>query len=225
MHSHNTQHTHSYSLSLTPACTHTYSFGFQTDTYGDPVFCKLKHRRKPGAARGAGKTAPIEVQTPDHQDPTLDFPFLRDHQTRQLIERSKVLFIMRGLPGSGKSTVVKAITDTFRSNAVCSADDYFFRDGEYRFDAALLSKAHEACQNRAKDSCNGGVAAVVVDNTNVRRWEMKFYLQLAGQRDYVVVPVQPKTAWRWNPAELAARNKHGVDVDTLKRKVNGFFII
>ena len=51
---------------------------------------------------------------------------------------------------------------------------------------------------------------------------MKFYLELASQRDYVVVLVQPKTPWRWNPVELAARNKHKVDVDTLKRKVKMF---
>ena len=126
---------------------------------------------------------------------------------------------MRGLPGSGKSTVVRAITNTYRASVVCSADDYFLHDGRYNFDATLLSAAHAACQNKAKDSCNSGVSVVVVDNTNVRRWEMKFYLELASQRDYVVVLVQPKTPWRWNPVELAARNKHRVDVDTLKRKV------
>ena len=106
---------------------------------------------------------------------------------------------------------------------VCSADDYFLQDGKYNFDPAHLSEAHAACQNKAKDSCNRGMNVVVVDNTNVRRWEMKFYLELAHQRDYIVVLVQPKTPWKWNPVELAARNKHGVDVVTLKRKVNVMF--
>lgn len=183
------------------------------------MFCKLKHRRKSNTGRNGTKAA---LQT-SNQDLTLDFPFLHDWQTKKLIRRSKVLFIIRGLPGSGKSTIVKAITNTYCSSMVCSADDYFLQDGKYNFDAAHLSEAHAACQNKAKDSCNRGMNVVVVDNTNVRRWEMKFYLELAHQRDYIVVLVQPKTPWKWNPVELAARNKHGVDVVTLKRKVNVMF--
>ncbi|KAK7111636.1 2',3'-cyclic-nucleotide 3'-phosphodiesterase-like [Littorina saxatilis] len=179
-----------------------------------PVY-KLKHsRRKPYSIR-----KPPQMSA---QDSTLDFPFLRDPHTLQVISQSKVFFIMRGLPGSGKSTLVRAITEAYISSIVCSADDYFFQDGEYKFDASCLSSAHEACQNRAKAACNECVSPVLVDNTNVRRWEMKFYLELASHRNYVVIPLQPKTPWRWNAVELADRNKHGVDVETLKRKVTQF---
>lgn len=155
-------------------------------------------------------------------DSALKFPFLCDPSTKRVIQRSKVLFLMRGLSGSGKSTVVRAITETYLASVVCSADDYFLQDGVYRFDASLLSSAHSACQSKAKTACNHGVPVIVIDNTHVRRWEMKFYLELASHRNYVVVPVLPKTPWRWNPVELAAKNKHGVDVETLQRKVGQF---
>ena len=192
---------------------HNFFFLSQINTYDSSVFCKLAQRRK-----AESRKRKVCLQT-SGINMALDYPFLNDSTSRSLIWRSKVLFIMRGLPGSGKSTIVRAIAQSYQRSVVCSADDYFFKDGVYKFDAACLSSAHESCQNKAKDSCNAGIPVVIVDNTNVRRWEMKFYLELASHRDYVVVPVQPKTAWRWNPVELAAKNKHGVDVETLKRKV------
>ena len=51
---------------------------------------------------------------------------------------------------------------------------------------------------------------VVVDNTNVRRWEMGPYLKLAADHGYAVILTEPRTPWRCDPAELAARNRHGV---------------
>lgn len=179
------------------------------------VFCKDRKQKPPNHDTTDGIPMLGRVMS----DSALNFPFLYDPSTKRVIERSKVLFLMRGLSGSGKSTVVRAITETYPASIVCSADDYFLRDGVYRFDASLLSSAHSACQSKAKTACNNGVPVVIIDNTHVRRWEMKSYLELASHRNYVVVLVLPKTPWRWNPVELAARNKHGVDVETLQRKV------
>ena len=48
------------------------------------------------------------------------------------------MFIMRGLPGSGKSTIVRHIRDKYQpitDVVVCSADDYFLQeDGNYNYD-------------------------------------------------------------------------------------------
>ncbi len=65
----------------------------------------------------------------------MDFPFLNDDNTIQHVKKSKVMMIMRGLPGSGKSTVVKAILHKYKKGAVaCSADDHFLQeDGSYAF--------------------------------------------------------------------------------------------
>ena len=40
-------------------------------------------------------------------DPYMDFPMLRDEKTIDWASRNYVMVIMRGLPGSGKSTTVK----------------------------------------------------------------------------------------------------------------------
>ncbi len=40
-------------------------------------------------------------------DPYMDFPILRDVETMNWLSRNYVMLIMRGLPGSGKSTLVR----------------------------------------------------------------------------------------------------------------------
>ena len=72
------------------------------------------------------------------------------------------LIIMRGLPGSGKSKVVreiiaKAINDHQHSAIVCSADQFFTNpDGEYNFNPSMIAQAHMDCQVKAlkANGCN-----------------------------------------------------------------------
>ena len=66
----------------------------------------------------------------------VNFPFLTDDETVKHVGGSKVMFIMRGLPGSGKSTIVKLIAEKYKTNVVvCSADDHFLQeDGSYLYD-------------------------------------------------------------------------------------------
>ncbi len=56
----------------------------------------------------------------------------------------------------------------------------------------------------------------------MRRWELRYYVELAAKHNYCVVTVLPKTSWRWIPDQLATRNKHGLDVEYLTAKVKLF---
>ena len=55
---------------------------------------------------------------------------------------NKVLFIVRGLPGSGKTTLAKSL-----GSVHFEADMYFMEGNEYKFDITKIKKAHEWCQN------------------------------------------------------------------------------
>ncbi|MDN2663553.1 ATP-binding protein [Psychromonas sp. 14N.309.X.WAT.B.A12] len=90
------------------------------------------------------------------------------------------LTLIRGLPGSGKSTLAKKLLQESQQNTLhVEADMYFIdRGGVYLFQPEKLSEAHHWCQQQSlmalKNKQN-----VIVANTFVKRWEMKFYEQLA----------------------------------------------
>lgn len=158
------------------------------------------------------------------EDPYLSFPFLIDPQSIKWYKKNRIMLVMRGLSGSGKSTIVQAIQKTFPQAVVCSADHFFIDDvnGEYKFDANLLKDAHESCQKRARSALENSETMVVIDNTNVQKWEMNFYFSLAKANKYIVVLVEPMTPWKLDPTQLAFRNSHGVSEEVLRRKVGQF---
>ena len=57
----------------------------------------------------------------------MDFPFLRDEAALSYVTSALTMFVMRGLPGSGKSTVVSVLLRTFPGAQVRSVTiKYFF---------------------------------------------------------------------------------------------------
>lgn len=91
------------------------------------------------------------------------------------------LIIVRGLPGSGKSTFVKNYMSTHSSTNYIhfEADQFFIRNGEYKFDGSLIKKAHEWCFYNVLQALQNG-NNVIVSNTFVARWEMAKYLEIVG---------------------------------------------
>lgn len=78
--------------------------------------------------------------------------------------------IMVGVPGSGKSTLVKNL-----DAVVCSADDYHIGlDGVYKFDPSKAAMAHSDCFNKFLNAL-AEQQSVVVDNTNISIWERQNY--------------------------------------------------
>ena len=96
------------------------------------------------------------------------------------------LYIVRGLPGSGKSSLAKKVTEL-----VYSADDFFTnKKGEYNFNAKLLGKAHEWCWGKVRDAMFIGAEAVAVANTFTQAWEAEKYYQIAEEYGYSVFVIE-----------------------------------
>ena len=86
------------------------------------------------------------------------------------------LVIIRGLPGSGKTTMAKTL---FPDNYVhCEADDFHYLDGVYTFKLKEASVAHAFCQFKAFNGMLHG-HNVVVSNTFTRISEMLPYIRFA----------------------------------------------
>jgi len=88
------------------------------------------------------------------------------------------LILVRGIPGSGKSTFCKTLPDFIHFEA----DMFFVKNGEYQFDATLVSAAHDWCIHTVNILLNNN-KNIVVANTFTRRWEMKPYIDIAMKLD------------------------------------------
>lgn len=129
----------------------------------------------------------------------------------------KELILLRGLPGSGKSTFAKTL-----GGIHIEADQYFMRNGVYEFDASQLKNAHNYCQSqtRAWMSHNGeqiSTDKVIVSNTFTQEWEMDAYFELAEEFGYQVFSLIVEN-------RHGGVNEHGVPEDKLEQMKNRFEI-
>ena len=104
----------------------------------------------------------------------------------------KSLFLLRGLPGAGKSTLAKSI-----GGSHVEADMYFVNEaGEYNFNPAKLKDAHNWCRHSVMEAMKEGHSKVIVSNTFTQEWEMEAYYILAEELGYQVF-------------SLVVENRHG----------------
>jgi len=115
----------------------------------------------------------------------------------------KSLFLLRGLPGAGKSTLAKEI-----GGAHFEADMFFMENGEYKFDVTKLKDAHNWCRHSVMDAMKAGEPKVIVSNTFTQEWEMEAYYLLAKELGYTVFSLIVEN--RHN-----GENSHGVPDDKL----------
>ena len=106
----------------------------------------------------------------------------------------KQVFILRGLPGSGKSHYAQNLCEEMVNGdevqyVVCSTDDYFMTDGEYRFDKSKLSEYHNLNLARFIRALSQHIPLVILDNTNIRKWEFVAYAEAAHALGYQVKEV------------------------------------
>lgn len=124
----------------------------------------------------------------------------------------KCVKILRGLPGSGKSTWQQA---NFPEAVVVSADQFFMVGDEYRFNPALIGEAHGACFRGFIVALQAGSPLVVVDNTSMSVAEIAPYILGAQAYGYTAEII----TLRCDPAIAAARNVHGVPVDVILKRM------
>jgi predicted kinase len=123
------------------------------------------------------------------------------------------LVLIRGLPGSGKSTMARAM----KTHRHFEADMFFTDlDGAYLYDASKIKAAHEWCQMNAKWALERG-ESVVVSNTFTRQFEMAPYFAMA--KTFGIEPRIVEATGNWPnvhgvPAEVVEKKNYGRSVTT-----------
>ena len=134
---------------------------------------------------------------------------------------SKILVLLRGLPGSGKSSFAKHMWSDF---VICEADQFFYdQGGNYNFDPSKLRDAHKYCKDKVETFMSDNeknsqfYPEIVVSNTFTREWEMDEYFKLAKKYNYQVVSLIVEN-------RHGNKNVHGVPDSKIEEMRNRFEI-
>ena len=130
---------------------------------------------------------------------------------------SKTLYIIRGLPGSGKSTLGEKLGDSYMDfhpkfggpkTHSYAADDWFYDEkGKYNFKPEELPQAHEECQARVRGCMMSSIGNIAVCNTFSQQWEAEPYIRMAEQHEYTCVILECQSQFG---------NVHDVPMQTIR---------
>lgn len=115
---------------------------------------------------------------------------------------NKVLYLIRGLPGAGKTTLAK----TLNVDLVAEVDSYFYcrkeedgsvtrhvtpgdEDVEYIFELDKLEAARADCYYYVEDQISWGVSRIAIVDVFATEDEFKQYFDLANRKNYVIFSI------------------------------------
>lgn len=132
----------------------------------------------------------------------------------------KKMICMRGVPGSGKTTRAKEIKAASQVSAcILSTDDWFMCDQVYLYDPKQIPTAHKWNQDRAARLAAAGFPLIIIDNTHMRVWEMRVYLEIAEKYSY---EFETCDIGGGDLAACAERNQHGVPAEVIYRMASSY---
>jgi predicted kinase len=126
----------------------------------------------------------------------------------------KILYCVRGVAGSGKSTFAKTLV---KKDYCHKEADMFFvdREGNYKFEPSKIKDAHKWCQEEMDFLMRLEHSPVVVSNTFTQEWEMEPYFELAKKYGYKVFTVIVEN-------RHGGTNEHNVPEDKIEQMKTRF---
>jgi hypothetical protein len=168
------------------------------------------------------------------------------------MKTEKMLILMRGIPGSGKSYTARSICVQRKLDPylhIFSTDHFFCKDvmeqrrsveGNPDYDPAFwdeleietyrsnwcyedLACAHGWNHCRVDAALRDGLALVIVDNTNTKAKEMKRYAKMGEEAGYKILVQEPTSQW-WIDHQhmLRDKQKFGRELEDFARFLAGF---
>lgn len=128
----------------------------------------------------------------------------------------KSLIIVRGLPGSGKSTLCNLLSEN-GLYPVYSIDDYFTNpdNGNYQFDYTKNHLAYKTCEENTRQSMQKGISKIFLDHTFTLEWEMEPYFKMASEFQYQVFVLTLEN-------RHGGKNIHGISDEQIMKMAEKF---
>lgn len=105
-------------------------------------------------------------------------------------QNKKILYIARGIPGSGKSYKISKIVP---KENIFSTDEFWGPNYDYK--PELASKAHLWNQDRANKAMLNGITPIGIDNTNITWEQIKPYAEMAKANGYIIKYLEADSPW------------------------------
>lgn len=123
------------------------------------------------------------------------------------MSEKNILIVMQGAPGSGKTSLARLFHRGHPKCIIHATDSYHFLRGDgWVFQPDKLEEYHRLNQERTETDLKMGWS-VIVDNTNVRAWEARPYVEIALRLNVPVVFVR---------CEGRFPNTHGVPAEKVE---------
>lgn len=183
---------------------------------------KVVPAEKPAEASAqVGDTPEPEAVIPEQEPPkeenvapaagSLSFTILEQEETKDALRVSRTLVVLRGLPGSGKSFLARAIADAYKDQcSVCSADQHGVKPENPKSSADGYKALDDAVVALCSDG-NSSSVLVVVDDTNHTHDRLACLGEMAKEHNLIALFLEPRTDWSRDSTLLKAKTGRGLE--------------
>lgn len=98
----------------------------------------------------------------------------------------KNFFIIRGVPGAGKTTIGNILAG--KENNI-AADDFMLVNGNYCYTVPRIIEAHKQCKAKIKELMQAETPTIAVSNTTVQDKDVQSFRILGKKHGYTVFVV------------------------------------
>jgi predicted kinase len=98
------------------------------------------------------------------------------------------MILMRGIPGSGKSTISQILKNGLENCEILSTDDLFGIGENYKYDQNKIKEYHDLNKSKALKACMDG-KNIIIDNTNVFNEHLEKYIEYATKYNYQIFEI------------------------------------